>query len=121
MVHAYTCSICKLSVTLLVHISYIQPLDYGNSTYVVQLPIEFEVSYSGINITSGRSTVMASPYSFSLPAVDGSVIVNVQAFNDFGVGGLSLAVEDIISKISVCVIEGVNEKKGKYALHASVT
>jgi len=77
-----------------------QLLDYGDSTNAIQLPVNFEVSYSGINISSGRNTVMSSPYVITLPAVDGSVIVTVQAFNDFGVGGLSLAAEDTISKIS---------------------
>ena len=77
-----------------------QPLDYGNSTNAIQLPVNFEVLYSGINISSGRNTVMCSPYVITLPAVDGSIIVTVRAFNDFGVGGFSLAAEDTISKIS---------------------
>jgi len=77
-----------------------QPLDYGDSTNAIQLPVNYEVSYSGIRISSGRNTVMSSPNVITLPAVDGSVIVNVQAFNDFGVGGVSVAAEDTISKIS---------------------
>ena len=41
---------------------------------------------------------MSSPYVITLPAVDDSVNVTVQAFNDFGTGGLSLAAQDVISK-----------------------
>ena len=41
---------------------------------------------------------MSSPHVFTLPPVDGSVFVSVQAYNDFGSGGTSLGVEDTISK-----------------------
>ncbi|XP_065892637.1 uncharacterized protein [Dysidea avara] len=70
------------------------PLAYG--TNAVPLPILYLVSYSGINITADSNTVMSSPHVFTLPAVDGSVIVSVTAYNDFGSGGTSLGVQDTI-------------------------
>ena len=73
-----------------------KPLAYD--TNAVLLSILFEVSYSGIIITSGRNTVMSSPHVITLPPVDGSVIVSVTAYNDFGSGGTSLGVQDTISK-----------------------
>ncbi|XP_065897957.1 uncharacterized protein [Dysidea avara] len=69
-------------------------LAYGPNA--VPLPILYLVSYSGINITAGSDTVMSSPHVFTLLAVDGSVIVSVTAYNDFGSGGTSLGVQDTI-------------------------
>ncbi|XP_065897929.1 adhesion G protein-coupled receptor L3-like isoform X2 [Dysidea avara] len=69
-------------------------LAYGPNA--VPLSILYLVSYSGINITTDSSTVMSSPHVFTLPPVDGSVFVSVQAYNDFGSGGTSLGVEDTI-------------------------
>ena len=84
---------CKLVIFFS---SIYQPLAYG--TNAVPLPILYLVSYSGINITADSNTVMSSPHVFTLPAVDGSVIVSVTAYNDFGSGGTSLGVQDTISK-----------------------
>ena len=47
---------------------------------------------------------MSSPHVFTLPAVDGSVIVSVTAYNDFGSGGTSLGVQDTISKSQICIL-----------------
>ncbi|XP_065912197.1 uncharacterized protein [Dysidea avara] len=69
-------------------------LAYGPNA--VPLPILYEVSYSGINITADSDTVVSSPHVITLPAVDGSVIVSVTAYNDFGSGGTSLGVQDAI-------------------------